>query len=123
MLADQQRVNSCEQLLLLEKSIFRESRVLTSKPEKYVSGAAGQGHFWWASVSQDCSTKNDHFRPLSIDENETHRKWRRAALAFYGLIAMLVIVVLIGIGPPRQTAVKDNPAYSAIASRGHNKPD
>jgi hypothetical protein len=60
-------------------------------------------------------------QPLSIEESETHRKWRRAILAFYVSIAISAVLLLIAIAPPSQTAVKNNPAYSAIASRGQNE--
>jgi hypothetical protein len=61
------------------------------------------------------------FRSLSVEERETHHRWRRAALVIYGLIGISVALLLIAIGPPGQTAVKNNPAYSAIASSGQNK--
>jgi hypothetical protein len=99
-------------------------RVLIAKPEQqdtFETIGHGDDRHWRPTVSQISSATNRHFRPLSIEESETHHKWRRAALAFYGVIAISAVLLSIAIGPPSPTAVKNNPAYSAIASRGQYK--
>lgn len=78
------------------------------------------GSHWRPTPSQIASAKIDFFRPLSVDECETRRKWRAAALVFYALVTIFAVLASLAIGPPGQTATKNNPAYSAIASRGHN---
>jgi hypothetical protein len=105
--------------LPFEEMVFREMRVLIAKPENDLP-ATDQSHPGRPSVSQISAETSSRLRSLSIEECGTYRNWRRALLAGYGLIAIFTVIALIGIGPPKQTVVKNNPAYSAISSRGKN---
>jgi hypothetical protein len=96
-------------------------RALIAEPEQDTPDTIGHGGYWRPTVSQISSATSSHFRPLSIEESETHRKWRRATLIFYVSIAISAVLLFIAIALPNQTAVKNNPAYSAIASRGQNE--
>jgi len=80
----------------------------------------GPSH-WRPTVSQTASATSRGFAPLTIEEQETYRKWRRTTLIFYCVLAIF-ITLLIAIGPPNSTTAKHNAAYSAIASAGQNKP-
>lgn len=91
--------------------------MLVTKPQTETS-TTDRLRAWRPSLSRIAS--DSRFSPLSIEESETYRKWRRAALGIYGLIAISTLL-LIAMGPPDRTAAKNNPAYSAIASRGQNK--
>ena len=99
------------------KAFFWKGRVLISKRE--YDAAASTGH-WRTGACRIASARNEKFRPLSQEECETHHKWRRAVVVFYGSIAIAAVLLSIVFVPPGPSAVKNNPAYSAIASRGQN---
>jgi hypothetical protein len=77
---------------------------------------------WRPTVSQTASADTKGFAPLTIEEQETYRKWRRVTLAGYGVLAVFLTALAIAMGPPDPTTAKHNAAYSAMASAGQNKP-
>ncbi len=78
--------------------------------------------YWRPAISQTASATKGAVAPHTIEEQETYRKWRRATLTFYGVLAVFIAALSLAIGPPNPTNVKNNPAYSAIASAGQHKP-
>jgi Flp pilus assembly pilin Flp len=76
---------------------------------------------WRPTVSQTASAARMGFAPLTIEEQQTYRKWRRSTLIFYGVLATLITALLVAMGPPSSTSVKNNAAYSAIASARQHK--
>jgi hypothetical protein len=76
---------------------------------------------WRPTISQTASTSRSGFTPLTIEEQETYRKWRRTTLIFYGVVAIFITALAIALGPPDPTTAKHNAARSAIASAGEHK--
>jgi hypothetical protein len=76
---------------------------------------------WRPAISQTASANRRGFAPLTIEEQNTYRKWRRTTLISYGVLAIFITAFAIAIGPPDPTTVKHNAAYSAIASAGQHK--
>jgi hypothetical protein len=74
---------------------------------------------WRPTVSQTASADRRGFKPLTIEEQKTYRKWRRATLIIYGVLAIFIAV--LSMGPPDPTTAKHNAARSAIASAGQAK--
>jgi hypothetical protein len=77
---------------------------------------------WPPAGSQTASVTKRELTLLTTEEQETYRKWRRATLTFYGVLAVFIAALSFAIGSPNPTNVKNNPAYSAIASAGQHKP-
>jgi hypothetical protein len=77
---------------------------------------------WRPAVSQAASATKRVVAPPTIEEQETYRKWRRATLTFYGVLAVFIAALSLAIGSPKPTNVKNNPAYSAIAAAGQHRP-
>jgi hypothetical protein len=84
-------------------------------------GNDGRGD-WHPTSAQTSSSDRRGFAPLTIEEQKTYRKWRRTTLIAYGVLAIFLTAFAIAMGPPDPTTAKHNPAYSAIASAGQNKP-
>jgi len=72
---------------------------------------------WGPNASQSLFATTGRFRPLTSEEEETHRRWRRVTLTFYCTLAASILLVSIAASPPGPTTAKNNPAYSAIVSR------
>jgi hypothetical protein len=70
---------------------------------------------WRPDVSQVTTAIRGHFAPLTIEEKITYRKWRRAALIFYGTFGFAIAAFLIATGPTATNA-KDKDSRSAVAS-------
>jgi hypothetical protein len=73
------------------------------------------------TASQTATANRRDFAPLTIEEQQTYRKWRRTTLILYGALALFITAFLVAIGPPDPTTAKHNAAYSAIASAGQHK--
>jgi hypothetical protein len=74
---------------------------------------------WRPDVSQNTSAVRGHFDELTAEERTIYRKWRRAVVVFYGVVAAAIAALAIGMAPVGSSMNADTTAaHSAIASAG-----
>ena len=83
---------------------------------------ANRSSDWRPTVSHAASADRRRFAPLTNEEQNTYRRWRRTTLIAYGALAIFLAALAIAIGPPDPATAKHNAAYSAMASVGQHKP-
>jgi hypothetical protein len=70
-------------------------------------------------VSQNTCAARGHFAGLTAEDSMTYRKWRRAVVVFYGVLAAVIAALAIGMAPVGSSINADTTAvHSAIASAG-----
>jgi hypothetical protein len=68
-----------------------------------------------SDASRPTAEYGKHLSRLTIDENRTYQKWKRATFIVYGPVAVIIVVLSIAIGPTDRNSA----SFALVSAKEH----